>query len=552
MLTQREPTLTPSAIFQRWENASNQLIQSFSAYLDSCKALDACSATDFKNTGELVSRIDDRLGPMRALLELQLVQSHASVAHMRNKLKSRLCCFPDEIMTSIFRHFIQDFGPDFEFSGLPMKQQIRAYYRRLGIIGEVCSFWREIVISDRSLWSLIPIIFCISGSGIARGLGKPYGLIQTLVSTRTQGGKLHIAVHLPDSYYDRIPDLSQYSSRIYSVNIVAYDHDDIHVIAKNLLKGGELHSLSELSVYHTREYDRSNESSGKCTRLYELILKSSNILKVLRIGGFDLDFKDLQFSHLAELRVQDITLGSTPGARDLLAAIASAPSLRILWIISVETLYPPAGDIDYTIKYSTDNPISLPNLEVLHLEKMYLGLTNVLLHSIVPGPNCLINLHATAIIFHPMRGNERVQSYHDIFRDVNIRRLYLVKSGHWIDSQPTDVLRLLQSMNRLEELHLNSWRKWSALVPQPTMSDSDPPTFKRLCITNGQFSDPSEIKKVITSCSPHHLTLGGSIIHCPIRETDEIIAWLESTIPQFSLIPPNKHVAELKASFWWL
>ncbi|KAH7305113.1 hypothetical protein B0J17DRAFT_690099 [Rhizoctonia solani] len=243
------------------------------------------------------------------------------------------------------------------------------------------------------------------------------------------------------------------------------------------------------------------------------------------------------------------------GVQNLLSAIDSAPFLRVLEIVSVSSLTTPFPEkIDYTIKFTPKNLIILPYLEVLYLEDLYLDLTNILIHSIDSDSRHLI-LNVTDKVFHVQHawGEERVGSLHTVFHGVIVGALVL---RYYAISVP-EALELLSSVLALQELHLDAWGYKSSGGPRASSRPSvRMPT--KLYLTQAVFNDLTELVSIVKNHHIQHLTLGGVTKNPtgtgsrPIEPTNEVVTWLRSTVPSFSLVSHTKPSSEISPRMWRL
>ncbi|CAE6496513.1 unnamed protein product [Rhizoctonia solani] len=550
-------------VIQQWEDASAQVAKSLDAYLETCLALNSYPLLDSSSKSHLVSRIDKHRGSHSRQVITKLQDIGISLARTRNNLAARLHTFPHELIVEILIHHLKDNELDVDQTSKGygmMKGQVLLFYSRLGVLQRVCKNWRDLILSTGRFWTLIP--------AVTSRRDLPLSYHRKVRSRWAKGFNLDVALHHictnSEAQLPTVRNTFQSWSQVRSLNICTTIRELVQASLEAAASDKKPLPVSELSLCFAKPETRGT-SSWHCKELNGILPFLKDSLTALRVEGlnFTLD-PDLWFSRLTVLRIQQVRLLDPTGVQDLLSAIDSAPFLRVLEIVSVSSVATPFPDsIDYTVKFTPKNMIILPYLEVLYLEDLYLDLANILIHSI-DSDSRRLTLNVTDKIFHVQRGKceAGVGPSHTVFHDVNIEALVL----RYYAITVSEALELRLSMNKLQELHLDGWgykssrnAPWAMFIPSSVKSSRPSiPIPPKLYITQAAFKDLTELVSIVKNQHIQHLILGGVTKDPtrnksePIKATNEVVTWLSSAVPSFSLIPHTKPSAEISHRMWRL
>ncbi|GAB1518564.1 hypothetical protein RhiTH_001625 [Rhizoctonia solani] len=492
------PNCSPHTAVKEWEEAGASLLAAFKKYADMCTGI-VKLPTDGGSVEDLAPRIESILHTVHATISEGLPKATAILTRLQNKLASSISHSPEEIMVEIFTNFIfDDGGPDL-FTIRPMDQRVWLIYDRLHTLRGVCSAWRDIIMDRGSLWSVIPMIRTRSHGEIA-----PY----EFSLQRAGKGTLHLAAfHRCFVFWERdfTKLISEYGPQLRTINIILNNThlETVRETVCTLLDHDLTGSLSEFSValeelrfkhredsdYHDwdytvpefpREFDYLFPCDSPQHTSFALLLNS---LVVFRIKNVLLHWEHISFSsRLTELHIQSIKLGYDDAIVPFVQTLSSAPELRVLKVIEVETF----RNISKSPKVSALIPVELPKLQTLILYNLYFNTFNIVLRMIAPGKHRLsLGLDSASFETNQPPGvaaddfsNSHISGDEDMDVDggdnpINISELLNALGTTHVDKlrleAPINTIRtLLRGLQALLTLELNRWiidesiPEWSA------------------------------------------------------------------------------------------
>ncbi|CAE7162535.1 unnamed protein product [Rhizoctonia solani] len=290
---------------------------------------------------------------------------------------------PDEILSDIF--FLAMYSLDITHpSQFPSLYTTRTIYRRLYNFLGVCTWWRRVILSSGSLWTLIPLIEPSSGGWVPR--------TTQLSLERAAGHRLRLVAHFSNPQDFIFGILSRHASQFDAINIRSNSADSICNLLAPLIKNAESGSASikELSLCHSEslgdEISRPPAGVGQHVNFHAsppLPLGVNGLIEslyALRISGMNVNFEGLSLKTLTNIRLDSLVLGPKLSLVKFTEALASATQLRTLELISVLTIH--SGWENISIG---DVSISLPNLEHLYLDDLNLDTLKFILATISSG-----------------------------------------------------------------------------------------------------------------------------------------------------------------------
>ncbi|KAH7325413.1 hypothetical protein B0J17DRAFT_224515 [Rhizoctonia solani] len=512
----------PCSVTLDWEDASSLLASALHTYVDLSLSLEA-KYLRVAMTSNLVERIDSKLSSLHSIMEQQLFKSRAAISRTRNRLASPLYRFPEEILSQIFMDVIHDHYPMFEgFSPLSMEDHMTYTYKSLHNLLRVCSVWRNVALRRAALWSTIPI------------LGSPFGSTYSgcrlrqeteLSLQRAVGAGLHLAAVLEMSDYEKTKLLPEYIPWFHSINLKSKHLHSIQNLLEMVLDAGIPPSLRELSICHGHnigceiserlphqtDYLTLHECSHRPT--FRQLIRS---VSILRVSGIPFHWHSIAFStELVELRIQSVTIGYESELNHFLKAIASAPRLRDLSIISL-CAFPDPDESNISMPPF----IRLENLKSLYLDDLYFNVLHRILISILSASHrltlylnekclCVWEIETESGQFEEQ--DIEYEEMYSLLRRIEVDTLLLYGDfgDHWV-TEP--VLRqLLCSMLSLKTLRMSHCdfdvENWATLE----RSSLDFPRLQNLHLTAAKIFDTAGLKKVILSHSIQNLDIGASV-----------------------------------------
>ncbi|CAE6460580.1 unnamed protein product [Rhizoctonia solani] len=498
-------------------------------------------------------------------------QSYPEIAGVKNELMMRpnLNDLPTEILCNIFDTVIHNATPD-TIRDLAVDKVILAFYFRLGCLISVCSHWRGICLSTASFWSLIPILRNWKGAKTP----------MDVCLERAGDSELHLVgeVQLLDSRIIKL--VAQHGSRIRTLDISGARHDVVRNIVASVLVHSASGRLANFSVrdyqtcYRRHRFELSRNLFSPDSSECALFSRFASSLRVLRLCGFSLDWSQVRFSGLVELRLEEIALEDEIMAANLLFAVASAPRLCSLQLLKLEVRHSIAhkGQSNQL----TSLPVSLWKLQSLFLRDIHKDLLSFLLRSINPGCYRTFVGFTEPSSFFSRSPNFR-SDWDNILqitalelKDFNINTLMI--SGNWLSGPDFhDILRAVPTITSLLiRGHLFDKTALRALIRPPKLTINEDngafPTILRLHILDAEFDFTAldELKEVVNSHGVQEMSIGGLLAPRPsfrgegmIRfedpaddlHTNPIRDWLRATVPNFVVA---RRMADISESEFWI
>ncbi|KAH7332982.1 hypothetical protein B0J17DRAFT_771468 [Rhizoctonia solani] len=495
-------------------------------------------------------------------------QSHSDLAGVQNKLAVHrvLHDLPVEILCKIFDTAIHDTDPGTS-RDLAVVEAILALYRRLCSLTSVCSHWRRICLSTGSFWSLIPILR-------RKGDGPP----MDMCLERAGDSKLHLVGEVGVLDPQVVEVITQYGPRIQTLDISGVRHNARKIVA-SVLKHSNSGGIANLSVrdyqacYRRDRFEQSRNLFSPDSSEYTLFSRFADSLNVLRLCGFNLNWTQVHFSRLVELRLEEVALEDKAMATNMLLAVASAPELRRLQLSRMEVRQ------DITRENQSDQPISLPvslrELQSLCLRDIHRDLLPFLLQSINPGSYQTLVGFTQPSSFYSQSSNFG-NAWEDILqiqalelKGFNIDTLMI--SGNWLSgSKFYDMLWAVPTITSLcIRGHSFNKRALRALIRLPESGKGGGnehfPTIRRLHILDADFDLTAldELKEVVKSHGVQELRLGRLLVPLPSSREDNMVRfehpedglytkpiedWLRATVPNFTVARRMKDIPD--SEFW--
>ncbi|CAE6507590.1 unnamed protein product, partial [Rhizoctonia solani] len=544
-----------------WESVSTQFENVLTAYHGACTLVDSCAVERLFDAGDILFRLEREIDSLGNRLMQQFSGSRSHLTRARNKLATSVYHLPDEILANIFFKFINDFDPGKVQS---VEQGIRSTYRRLYTLICVCADWRKLGLSHGAFWSLIPVPYNQSSYNMAK-----------LSLERASGAGLYLAGTIYHADSTLLDFMAKHQPRFCAVNLSGKNSRPLCEIVASLLKHSVPGHLTGLSIqYQPHDSDPWSPHPPMHCYAEELFSPSSyedaqikefvGSLLTLRLGGFKLDWRNMRFSRLVELRIQEVQLDDISMAENILLAAASSPTLRSLEFISVtiddRPLRLPRPD------WNSRFTVSLSHLQSLRLQDLYKGLLRFILWSILPGSYKVI---LTYTIYDCISRDSPIDASLDPVElpSLNIHTLILANVY-------ADLLHFfLKSMPTLKRFYIRTYPELygfrkilQALVrPIGTKPDDDNANFAKLNVLyiSGTSidifgSDLAIFKDAITSHDIQELGMGGplnsyaldgsnSLTNDPNDDdnTASVKEWLRDTVPKVRYMETWEEFPEL-------
>ncbi|KAH7340089.1 hypothetical protein B0J17DRAFT_305521 [Rhizoctonia solani] len=341
-------------------------------------------------------------------MEQQIAQARSALSKTRNDLASPVHRLPEEILDEIFAYVI--YSPQYSYTEFgvhlaEMEEHLLKIYRSLYALLGVCSPWKKAILNQGYFWSTVPLIQQQSvesdwGSKTTKACPK-YREAGNVSFKRAKDHRLDLAVVFRTGFCSDMNygTLQEYLPRIRTINAVSNSIMGIWRIMDTIVPAASaLSSLSELSIcqkqdqhfYYSIPSEHDHMYLGYSTGVVALneFLES---LPVLRISGAHMCWDMLVFSNrLAKLRLQDINFGTDHTMMaNLCHALASATGLRELEIVSIISFHESQEPFASSL-----GMISLPNLESLLMDNLFLNTLECILNCIITRSHRL-TLHLT-------------------------------------------------------------------------------------------------------------------------------------------------------------
>ncbi|KAG8712656.1 hypothetical protein FRC11_014568, partial [Ceratobasidium sp. 423] len=528
---------SPASI-QRWEVASTHLMDSLTAYMNSCVNLATSSDQGISNSKNLASQIDS----FHTTIENQLAQSRRILARTRNKLAATFYCIPGEILSEIFT--LTMLGKD-ELKIPDLEHGIRAYYRRLYSLLSVCSVWHHVGISQGKFWTLIPM-FIKRSEWLMEHISK-------LILGRAGGHRLHLAASImkcaSPAFMDTLKDPHH---RFHAINITSDHLLLLHEALRLLLRSQDPHPLAELSVYHPSdpalthyfpESDRYLNTTFGPPNPYEISLYLPS-LRILRLRGVFLHWPDVTLTRVVELRLQSVTFRADSKFSHFMTCLTTAPQLRKLEIISVTRIRAPAGE-----DADTDMPlqVQLPSLQTLHVEDLYSDDIRPVITSIYPGSHHVsLCITDNSLMQSPNLLEGDVEHDLDILTNtiegLTIHTLVLngeladdgVSYWNWLNAE--ELREILRAAPSITTLKFHQWyfgkHQWQRIIHglESHSLDDTPnfPALRSVHLSRAEILDIDGFKEFVSSHSLQRLIIGATIRPQIRKSPDELIPLQDS------------------------
>ncbi|CAE6404049.1 unnamed protein product [Rhizoctonia solani] len=557
-------------MIRQWEEAGISLVDAANKYLSLCLSLNTSARLSRANKGikeALAFWMDSALSPggLHSILDQKIAQSRSLMAQTRNRiLAASIYQFPAEILSEIFLNVIYD-KDNFEGDPVYITTGIKLIYQRLHQILGVCSNWRNVGIACPSLWSFIPVIHEDDGFSLR--------MATNLSLQRAPGANLYLAAILPPyPPYKLFDDLAKHRSRFRAINMVIPNEAprQLEHFFDRMLKPAS-HPPSELSLYLRRPSDSDDDIDTALNlkqRLFcELLPQFTEFLVSLskiRFSGAGVRWDQVIFSdRLIELQLEDFVLGHKPDLDTFLTALSSASKLQVLSLTSITTF-----NITPEIpEHSDRNPtISLPGLKRLHIEDLYFNTLRDVIGSISQGQHQLtLVLTTNSLQIAAPAGldfqDASINALCEVVSSTPVDTLLLCgrRRGGWLDEEELEAL--LQAAPSVKTLKMSHWRFRSSecrVLTRPQSSDGAFPAIKNMHLCWAGIIDQEGFKSMVTSHPIQRMVLGGYTesepgdFFDPFRGSEEIVAWLDSNIPNFRLYDLDYEPPEFKLTEWQL
>ncbi|KAG8733139.1 hypothetical protein FRC11_008492 [Ceratobasidium sp. 423] len=543
---------SPRPAVQQWEDAHSSFFRALASYIDTCMNLKNSSLAELAtNAEDLVPRIE-RHTSLSSFLAHQIFQTCSILSAARNQLASPIYALPEEVLAVIFSQVVYesiDGGDD--RAPRSMEHDLRSIYRRLYTLIGVCSFWRNVAVRNKSLWSVVPMIDkCKCPS---RALCD----VMERSLRRSDNAGLHLAINTSLPLPELVRPLINHGNRIRALNIWTESRRNVEKVISTLATSSTPGILSELSVCLEPVVRPEGPSDGRCAIIELPFLRQERLEKILgslrslRIRVAHINLYGVSFVNLVELRIESLKLGDRLMFRRLLGAISSASKLQYLRLVSVSSYFPRDPDSIEDDELS----ISLPDLKIAYIAGMWFNDLEMIFKSVVPGNAKWTLSLGNYCLAKNVRGiypEVTVEQLGLILQGFNVDTLMLSGRGgqNWLDGP--QLSQLLRDAPTITTLQMHSWnfyqQDWEALTrprelegPASTTSRGFP-RIHNLHIYTSEISDEGGIQAAVKSHDTQQLRLGGLLdrngdnVWDPIRNEDQIAVWLASNVPDFRLM----------------
>ncbi|KAF8749304.1 hypothetical protein RHS01_10178 [Rhizoctonia solani] len=446
-----------------------------------------------------------------------------------------ILCLPDEILEEIFKIFVYNRYEENQFSTVrPMKSHVELIYRRIHSLLAVCTTWRNVAISCKALWYIIPVV--------DPDVGKPR-ILSTGLSLQRAGNKnLNLTILNPSDYRQRLKSLMPRFSQFYSIIISCNSHSlyRMEELFCMLAQDGSSKSLSKFSLKLQRG-DHHITAVPRSSPLYPSLVQIFRSLTSLHLSYVRAIWKNVSFSALlTELWVED-SFVTDAYIRKFFLVLNTAPELREFTVV---------GMVNHTIT-SVPVVVSLPKLKSLCLEGISLNLLKLFFNTLSPG-SCQLTVNLVYILFGlPWDTFSEYEANLLLFPQRPIHKLIVVKDEDWPSKE--ELADLLQSALALKILVLSGVTITHDLLQVftppslPTSSQNAATGFPKLeTLELHATSFHPKLKHFrdgFDNLLAHHplqrMVLAGTtwllptLESLPLEKDDEIVDWLKDRIPQF-------------------
>ncbi|KAB5588179.1 F-box-like domain containing protein [Ceratobasidium theobromae] len=386
-------------------NAASDLLRAaMGRYLKACIAMQNYSFKNHTHSHKLSIRAASEL-PLVASIESKFQQAKAAISRTRNNSSSisPVGALPPEILSRIF-HLVLQLSPRpctsaFVWRQLPYTGE-SLISEHPDLLAHVCSRWRQVAISDPTLWSHINITPSLSPSQKLLGRAQVYAAradplpldidIVDGVSSMHPDRRSPVAVNVTPVQF-----LASVATRIRSLELITQypttsqeEFISILITCFTLCVPGTLRRLTMLRKHSS---DMGRISGRPCSlgnklsflshdqQRLESILSSLNSLQ---LDGWYIDWSSRAYHGLTELHLTSVGLQTLYIFKsELLAILKSSPALRIFQFgLKMDNDIP--DELETSI---LDVPVPLDNLEVLSLISVGHGSLGTVLQILAPG-----------------------------------------------------------------------------------------------------------------------------------------------------------------------
>ncbi|CAE7061088.1 unnamed protein product [Rhizoctonia solani] len=477
---------------------------------------------------------------------------NAASAQARPSQTRSITSFPEEVLQEIFIHAVYNISDNYVMD--VMINRVEAIYRRLHTLLAVCATWRRVGLTYPALWTVVPLL-----ANQKTGHQRP---LSTSLSLERAGNKnLHLALcalHLSPMHFTALTDNWH---RFSVINIWSdyEEEEDIDYLLPLILKHSLPGAISTLSIRRKGGLADFFGRHYHFSRFEPSISQLISSLAVLRTNNFNIEWSRISFTHrLIDLELTNMKLYDGPAITAFFAALSSAKELKELKLVSFII----ALDRDGVTRPS--GAISLPKLEILHLEHLHFNILQFVLSAIAPGSYHLVLNPLEETAFDYVSGSESKRVSEDrictYFSGIKVHKLILWGQRQFFWSTKAGLTRLLKSLPSVKTLVMNYYPTnldtLAALKRPPTPEvekESNFPILTRLEMHGAYVEVPlAQLKGALNNILESHqiqcMVFGGSFVldqRVPITEPldkdDEVFEWLNLKVPRFTKSPePGK------------
>ncbi|CAE6454627.1 hypothetical protein ACGC1H_002472 [Rhizoctonia solani] len=547
-----------------WEEAGAQAATALSKYLELSLSLERHCLLDATPPAYLAARIDSALSSLHSVLNHHISEARSTLAQTRNRVRSPIYCFPEEVLSEIFSYAVSNAAESpFSFMDTVDATVIKTHHQLHTLLG-VCSVWRNIALNQTELWTVVPIVNTLLRTG--NWIDAQFSRIITRSIERAGTKGLHLAV--TQSCNSRVlATLRDFTSRFHTVNIDAGELTISHIMDMFLHPTSPTSpTLSQLSLRQEREpayfeqiprefNSLFGSSSDEQSSFADLVQN----LSALRISGVQLSWDRMSFSQqLTELLLHNVLLGYDSKLNLLSDALSAATELQDLKLISVRTFYDFTIDTDVRLPYAPT--IFLPNLQTFVIQDLYFN-TLKFLFSLL-NSSCS---HCLTLVL-----NEKGESVHYpgfiqaidredldqlvLSNDIPLDTLF-IDWGLAFATQRQQLSALglgslIRSVPTLEKLYLRWFtfnKEYCEAIKRPSQGpDSDFPHLTELYLHMVKIQNKTAFKAMIASHlqSLEYLEVGGTVVSnhedpeelVTIEEDEELVTWLTDNDLSFRIV----------------
>ncbi|KAH7335610.1 hypothetical protein B0J17DRAFT_670804 [Rhizoctonia solani] len=498
------------ATIKQWEEAGASLVAAFKEYTDLCLGLGNSSLRGGTQWNDLVPRIDSTSGWW---------ESSRALARTRNKFASPLFKLPQDVLLEIFLNVVFDRDESEQFGRSSVEQDTWLIYHRLYNLIGVCSTWRDMIMTNGTFWSVIPMFSSLSTEG-----ERQFEICLQRASEST----LHLAANLGSSMSSRdlAVVLAEHGSRFRTINISMGDINSIRDVVSKLLKQGQHGALSELFIQSNGSRNRTHGLPTDSDYVVSHDPPLSNLMQSLtafRICRVNFHWDTISFSsRLSELQIEQVSLGYDDAVAPFVQALASATGLRNLKIISLIT-FRRSGE---TANSTPSEPVTFPALQSLTIKNLYLNTLKQLLPMIAPGSHRLMLFLSRSSLgsnsledIYLSDSEDESNSTIDydglcrVLEQTLVDTLMMTggrgRAGEWLTR--FEFTGLLKSMPSLKTLKLNQWKFGGDLCKGLTRTNrSQLPELQYLHLSSVEICDNELFRGMIASHPLRQVVLGGA------------------------------------------